>query len=141
MGSHQYLVAVLVDRGYLDLADFRQCRKHARRVGVLTYSLLVLVPLGFPLLVIVPSWLGGFGFQPDVYSARDQVTHQTRYSNLTGTTTVGFTSMVYDGVGRLTNLQHLNSSSANIRMPGCWCIRSRRNRWWRLPMWSARPRN
>jgi RHS repeat-associated protein len=48
------------------------------------------------------------------YSARDQVTMQTRFSNLAGTSTVGYSSMGYDPVGRLTNLQHLNSAGANI---------------------------
>ncbi|MBI2945021.1 MAG: fatty acid desaturase [Candidatus Wallbacteria bacterium] len=46
--------------------------KHARRVGILTHTFLVFLPLGFPLLVIVPSWLGGFGFQPEVYKASER---------------------------------------------------------------------
>ncbi|MBI3892398.1 MAG: fatty acid desaturase [Candidatus Wallbacteria bacterium] len=46
--------------------------KHARRVGVLTHTLLVFLPLGFPLLVIAPSWLGGFGFQPAVYKPAER---------------------------------------------------------------------
>jgi RHS repeat-associated protein len=49
-----------------------------------------------------------------VYSARDQVTNQTRFSNLNGTTTVGYSTFGYDPVGRLTNLQHLNGSLNNI---------------------------
>lgn len=38
-------------------------------VNLFTYCLFVLLPLGFPLFVILPSWLGGFGFQPHVFPA------------------------------------------------------------------------
>ena len=48
------------------------------------------------------------------YSARDQVTGQFRFSNLAGTTTVGYSTFSYDSVGRLTHLQHLNGSGSNI---------------------------
>jgi YD repeat-containing protein len=48
------------------------------------------------------------------YTVRDQVSGQTRYSNLAGTTTVGYSTFTYDGVGRLTNLQHMNGSFVNI---------------------------
>ncbi len=48
------------------------------------------------------------------YTARDQQSFLTRYSNLAATVTVGTTSMGYDAVGRLTNLQHKDSSNANI---------------------------
>ncbi len=39
---------------------------------------------------------------------------QTRFSNLAGTTTIGYSAFTYDGVGRLTNLQHQNGSLVNI---------------------------
>ncbi len=48
------------------------------------------------------------------YTARDQQSFLTRYSNLAATVTVGTTSMGYDAVGRLTNLQHKDASSVNI---------------------------
>ncbi len=48
------------------------------------------------------------------YTARDQQAFLTRYSNLAATTTVGTTSMGYDAVGRLTNLQHKDGSAVNI---------------------------
>ncbi len=48
------------------------------------------------------------------YTARDQQSLLTRYSNLAATVTVGTTSMGYDAVGRLTNLQHKDGSNANI---------------------------
>jgi RHS repeat-associated protein len=48
------------------------------------------------------------------YTARDQVSNQTRYSNLAGTSTVGSSSMSYDGVGRLTNLVHQNGTGATL---------------------------
>ncbi len=48
------------------------------------------------------------------YTVRDQQSFLTRYSNLAATTTVGTTSMGYDAVGRLTNLQHKDGSNANI---------------------------
>ncbi len=38
------------------------------------------------------------------YTARDQQSFLTCYSNLAATVTVGTTSMGYDAVGRLTNL-------------------------------------
>jgi RHS repeat-associated protein len=46
------------------------------------------------------------------YTNRDQVASITRYSDLSGTTKVGSTSYVYDAVGRLTNLQHKDSTNA-----------------------------
>jgi len=48
------------------------------------------------------------------YTTRDQVATQYRFSNLAGTTTIGYSTMTYDGVGRMTNLQHQNGSGANI---------------------------
>ncbi len=48
------------------------------------------------------------------YTARDQQSFLTRYSNLAATVTVGTTSMGYDAVGRLTNLQHKDGSAVNI---------------------------
>ncbi len=48
------------------------------------------------------------------YTARDQQSLLTRCSNLAATVTVGTTSMGYDAVGRLTNLQHKDASAVNI---------------------------
>jgi RHS repeat-associated protein len=48
------------------------------------------------------------------YTVRDQVANQWRYSNLTGTTTIGYSTFTYDAVGRLTNLQHLNGTLGAI---------------------------
>ncbi len=48
------------------------------------------------------------------YTARDQQSFLTRYSNLAATVTVGTTSMGYDAVGRVTNLQHKDASAVNI---------------------------
>ena len=48
------------------------------------------------------------------YSARDQVTAQRRFSDLAGTTPVGYSALGYDSVGRLTTTQHFNGSGANI---------------------------
>ncbi len=38
------------------------------------------------------------------YSVRDQVANQWRYSNLAGTTTIGYSDFAYDAVRRLTNV-------------------------------------
>ncbi len=54
--------------------------KFASTVGLGTYSLFVLLPLGFPALVIVPSWLGGIGFQPKVYRSSER--HKIRWAML-----------------------------------------------------------
>ncbi len=48
------------------------------------------------------------------YSVRDQVTRQTRYSDSTGTTTVGYSTMGYDSVGRMTAQQHVGPTGSNI---------------------------
>ena len=48
------------------------------------------------------------------YTARDQVASQTRYSNLAGTATIGYSTYGYDAVTRLTALQHQNGAGANI---------------------------
>ena len=48
------------------------------------------------------------------YTVRDEVARLTRYSNLAGTTTVGYSTMGYDAVGRLTGLQHLNGSGTSL---------------------------
>jgi RHS repeat-associated protein len=48
------------------------------------------------------------------YTVRDQVSRQTRFSNLAGTATVGYSTMSYDSVRRMTNQQHLNASGGNI---------------------------
>jgi hypothetical protein len=46
------------------------------------------------------------------YTARNQLSTLTRYSNLGGTQTVGSSAYTYDANQRLTNLQHLNAKSA-----------------------------
>ena len=48
------------------------------------------------------------------YTPRDQVAAQTRYSDLAGTTAIGSSTVTYDGVGRMTNLQHLDGIGVNI---------------------------
>jgi RHS repeat-associated protein len=48
------------------------------------------------------------------YTARDQLASVTRYSNLGGTVTVGFSQYTYDGAERLTNLQHQNATGSNL---------------------------
>src|SRR5438874_8399364 len=42
------------------------------------------------------------------YTNADRIATETRYSDLAGTNKIGSTTMTYDGVGRLTNLQHFN---------------------------------
>src|SRR5262249_36102601 len=58
--------------------------------------------------------LGGTGQTPlrvdFSYTARDQVSVVTRYSDLAGTQKVGESGYTYDGVGRLTNLPHKDGS-------------------------------
>jgi RHS repeat-associated protein len=53
----------------------------------------------------------GFDF---VYDARDSITKLTRYGNINGTATVGWTSFTYDTRGRLTNEQHRDSSNTSL---------------------------
>jgi RHS repeat-associated protein len=57
---------------------------------------------------------GGAGQTPlrfdTTYTNRDQVAVVTRYSDLAGTTKVGESDYTYDGVGRVTNLQHKNGT-------------------------------
>jgi hypothetical protein len=48
------------------------------------------------------------------YTARDQIATESRYSDLTGTTLVGTTSMSYDAAMRETNLQFKDASGTNI---------------------------
>jgi YD repeat-containing protein len=49
------------------------------------------------------------------YTARNQISTLTRYSNLAGTTQVGLTSYAYDAVGRETVLQQVNGSSSTFQ--------------------------
>ena len=44
------------------------------------------------------------------YTASDQVSSLTRYSDLAGTTRVGVSSYAYDAVGRVQNIQHKNGT-------------------------------
>src|SRR5438034_9397644 len=44
------------------------------------------------------------------YTATDLIATETRYTDLAGTNKIGSTTMTYDAVGRLTNLQHYNGS-------------------------------
>jgi RHS repeat-associated protein len=44
------------------------------------------------------------------WTVRDQVATQTRYSDLAGSTKIGYSTFIYDPVRRLTNLQHQNGS-------------------------------
>jgi RHS repeat-associated protein len=44
------------------------------------------------------------------YNNRNQMTTETRFTDLAGTNKIGSTTLTYDGVGRLTNLQHFNGS-------------------------------
>lgn len=46
--------------------------KFKHLIGVTSYLMLVLVPAGFLLLVVLPNWLGGFGYQPRVYTSRER---------------------------------------------------------------------
>jgi RHS repeat-associated protein len=48
------------------------------------------------------------------YTVRDQVSTQKRYSDLAASSLVGSSTLSYDSVMRLTNLQHLNGAGANI---------------------------
>ena len=48
------------------------------------------------------------------YTARDQVATQTRYSDLLGTATIGYSPFTYDSVGRLTNLVHQNGTGTTL---------------------------
>jgi RHS repeat-associated protein len=48
------------------------------------------------------------------YDAANQVSGQTRYADLAGTTVVATTSFTYDAAGRLTDEQHKNNSGGNI---------------------------
>jgi RHS repeat-associated protein len=48
------------------------------------------------------------------YTARDQVANQTRYSNLAGTSTIGYSGFTQDSVGRLTNLVHQNGTGTTL---------------------------
>ena len=48
------------------------------------------------------------------YTVRDQVAGQTRFSNLAGTTIIGYSTFTFDSVGRTTNLQHMDGSFGNI---------------------------
>jgi hypothetical protein len=48
------------------------------------------------------------------YTARDQIGSETRYTDLTGSNKIGYSTMTYDSEGRLTNLQHQNGSGSNL---------------------------
>jgi RHS repeat-associated protein len=48
------------------------------------------------------------------YDARDSITKLTRFGNINGTATVGWTSFTYDTRGRLTNEQHRDSSNTSL---------------------------
>src|SRR5262249_26074013 len=48
------------------------------------------------------------------YDADSRVTTETRFSDLAGTTTVGYSQSTYDGAGRLTNLQHKDGSNGTL---------------------------
>jgi RHS repeat-associated protein len=61
---------------------------------------------------------GGTGQTPlrvdMTYTARDQLASETRYSNLTGTTTVAYSTYLYDAVGRVTSIQHQDGSGNTL---------------------------
>jgi YD repeat-containing protein len=61
---------------------------------------------------------GGAGQTPlridMTYTARDQLATETRYSNLAGTQTVGYSTLTYDAESRLINLDHQNGSGTNL---------------------------
>ena len=44
------------------------------------------------------------------YNNRNDITSVTRYSNLAGTATVGYSSYAYDSVNRVTNIEHQNGT-------------------------------
>ncbi|MBI4866483.1 MAG: fatty acid desaturase [Candidatus Wallbacteria bacterium] len=46
--------------------------RHLGQVNLISYCLFILVPLGFPLFVVLPSWLGGFGYQPHVFPPEER---------------------------------------------------------------------
>ena len=48
------------------------------------------------------------------YTARNQVSTQTRYSDLAGTTLVGTSTFGYDAVGNQTRLQQKDGAGSNI---------------------------
>jgi RHS repeat-associated protein len=61
---------------------------------------------------------GGSGQTPlrldMTYTARDQLASETRYSNLAGTVTVGYSTYGYDPVGRVTGIQHQDGSGNTL---------------------------
>jgi YD repeat-containing protein len=48
------------------------------------------------------------------YNSLNEATQMTRYSALNATGTIGWTSFAYDTRGRLTNLQHRDSSNTSL---------------------------
>jgi YD repeat-containing protein len=48
------------------------------------------------------------------YTSRDQVLSLTRYSDLNGTVTVGYSTYTYDAAGRTQNIQHRNSGGTTF---------------------------
>ena len=46
------------------------------------------------------------------YNSRNDITNVTRYSNLAGTATVGYSADSYDAANRVTNIQHQNGSGS-----------------------------
>ena len=62
---------------------------------------------------------GGTGQTPMridlTYNADDELTGETRYSDLAGTTKVATTSLVYDAAGELTNQTDKNGSGTQHR--------------------------
>jgi RHS repeat-associated protein len=48
------------------------------------------------------------------YTPRNQLSTINRWSDLAGTQAVGSSSYAYDGLGRVTNIQHANASGSNL---------------------------
>jgi RHS repeat-associated protein len=48
------------------------------------------------------------------YTTRNQLATETRYSDLAGTQTVGYSTLTYDAGSRLINLDHQNGSGTNL---------------------------
>ncbi len=48
------------------------------------------------------------------YTARDDLASVSRYSDLAGTTTVAYSAYSYDGLDRVTNIEHQNGSGTNL---------------------------
>jgi RHS repeat-associated protein len=48
------------------------------------------------------------------YTVRNQLATETRYSDLAGTQTVGYSTLTYDAESRLINLDHQNGSGTNL---------------------------